>query len=72
MPVMELIRKLQLRFLNATQVLQAYMAQAIIVQDRLNCITEFVPFALVCVQTLSIFVQTFSLFPRSLRIREHL
>lgn len=46
-PVKELIQKLQLRSLNATQVLQAYISKAIIVHDNLNCITEFVPFALV-------------------------
>lgn len=45
---MDLIEKLQKRSLNATQVLHAYMARAIAVQDQLNCITEFVPFALVC------------------------
>lgn len=47
-PVQALIQKLQLRSLNATQVLRAYMAKAMIVQDESNCITEFVPFALVC------------------------
>lgn len=36
-----------MRSLNATQVLKAYIAKAIMVQDNLNCITEFVPFALV-------------------------
>ncbi|KAG4075424.1 hypothetical protein HA402_015077 [Bradysia odoriphaga] len=35
-----------MRSLNATQVLQAYIARAIVVQDKFNCITEFVPFAL--------------------------
>lgn len=47
-PVNDLIQKLQQRSLNATQVLQAYIAKAMIVQDNFNCITEFVPFALVC------------------------
>lgn len=48
LPAKDLIEKLQIRTLNATQVLQAYVAKAITVQDKLNCITEFVPFALVC------------------------
>ncbi|XP_037049051.1 fatty-acid amide hydrolase 1-like [Bradysia coprophila] len=52
LPAKDLIEKLQLRSLNATQVLQAYMAKAITVQDKFNCITEFVPFALERAQNL--------------------
>lgn len=43
----DLIQKLQIRSLTATQVLQAYIAKALIVHENFNCITEFVPFALV-------------------------
>ncbi|KAJ6645715.1 Fatty acid amide hydrolase 1 [Pseudolycoriella hygida] len=46
LPTNELIRKLQTRSLSATQVLRAYMAKAMNLQDEFNCITEFVPFAM--------------------------
>ena len=47
LPANDLIQKLQTRSLNATQVLKAYIAKVIMVQDKFNCITEFVPFAMV-------------------------
>lgn len=45
--VNDLMQKLQSRHLNATEALRAYMGKAMTVQDKYNCITEFVPFAMV-------------------------
>ena len=43
----ELVDKLQLKVLSATQVLEAFIAKALEVTEKCNCVTEFVPQALV-------------------------
>lgn len=45
--VEELLARLQTRQLSAEQVLRAYIAKALQLTEKFNCVTEFIPKALV-------------------------